>query len=93
MKGLQYIQICPIRHRTDHGDRRFIYLFAYWPFWTISFEIEIESPSDRYSIFEVVSALETLHKIYLYYGSNTNKYAIQPKMTKSSKEISFEVRP
>ena len=51
MKDPAYIQTRPIRHwtRSWHSDS-FIYLLI-GLFGTISFEIEIESPSDRYSIF------------------------------------------
>ena len=80
MKDPAYIQTRPIRHWTYHGIQihLFICLLAFLGQSLLKLKLKALRIDTPFS--EVVSALETLHKIYLYYGSNTNKYAIQPKI-------------
>ena len=87
MKDPAYIQTRPIRHWTDHGIQIHLFICLLAVLGQSLLKLKLKALRIDTPFSEVVSALETLHKIYLYYGSNTTKYAIQPKMTKLQKTL------
>lgn len=95
MKDPAYIQTRPIRHWTDHNIHVHLFICLLAVLGQSLLKLKLKALRIDNPFSKVVAALDVLHKIYLFSGSDSTKYVIPPKMTALQKTLvsKFDLEP